>query len=413
MNTPIKLSVSSILLAGILSGCSQQQIQPSHHNSYGGSPVTHKKQVKKPPVIVKTRTIEVVKPVCRVCVKKKKHNNYPPAKPGQCYAKVKQPASYKTLSKRVLVRKASSKRVLARGPQYGWATKKVLVKAASYTQRVIPAQYKTIHKRVMVKPSYLTWKKGKGLITRIDNSTGEILCRVKVPAVYKTISRKVLVKPARIIKTPHPAVYKNVKYKKLVSPAQYKTIRTPARYTTKKYRVKTSSAKYVWRQVVCKTNAPKHYKKKSYVKKKHPKYHKVVKSQYRKKAVQKYVARKASYSRKMASTKLVRTNHIAKNTYHPSRVVKTYKVQQQTVAKKKDKQRVRKVNTVKKTKVRLTKANAILYIQKALARKGFNPGKIDGKLGLGTVTALTAFQRQNGLPTGKLNRATLKALDLI
>jgi len=317
MNTPIKLSVSSILLAGIMAGCSQQQIQPNHtSNNYGGGQVSVKQQVKKPLVIIKTRVVE--KLVCRTCVKKtsKKSNiGLPPAKPGQCYAKVKRPATYKTLNKRVLTKKATSKRVFVRGPQYGWTTKRVLVRAASYTQRVIPAQYKTVTKRVMVKPSYLTWKKGKGLITRIDNNTGEILCRVKIPAIYKNVSRKVLVRAAQTIKTPRPAVYKNIKRKKLISPAKYKTVRSPARYTTKKYRVKTASAKYAWRQVICQTNAPKHYKTKAYTKKKYPKHYKtktytkkypkprkVVKAKPYKKAVKKYKARKASYSHGFTTT---------------------------------------------------------------------------------------------------------------
>jgi peptidoglycan hydrolase-like protein with peptidoglycan-binding domain len=68
---------------------------------------------------------------------------------------------------------------------------------------------------------------------------------------------------------------------------------------------------------------------------------------------------------------------------------------------------------VNKPTVRLTKQNAVLRIQTALSQRGFNPGGIDGKLGPATVAALTAFQRQNGLAIGKLNRATLSALRLI
>jgi len=419
MNNPIKLSVSSILLAGILAGCSQQQIQPSHTSGYGGSQVSKQQQVKKPLVIIRTRVVEVERPVCSVCVKKKtnkKNIGLPPAKPGQCYAKVKRPATYKTLHKKVLLKKASTKRVFVRAPQYKWITKKVLVKAASYTQKVIPAQYKTITKRVMVKPSYLTWKKGKGLITRIDHSTGEILCRVKIPAVYKKVSQKVLVRPAKTIKTLHPAIYKNIKVKKLISPAQYKTVRTPARYTTRNYRVKTASAKYVWRQVVCHTNAPKHLKKKSY--RKYPSYKKAVKIKSHKKSVKKYNIRKASYSRKMASQTRVRTNRVKTNTfaktntYHPPKRVISHKAPK-SMTKTKSKRLVKKTRHISKPKVRLTKENAILRIQMALSKKGFNPGRIDGKLGAATVSALTSFQRQNGLPTGRLNRATLRALNLI
>ena len=176
--------------------------------------------------------------------------------------------------------------------------------------------------------------------------------------------------------------------------------------------MKTSSAKYVWRQVVCQTNAPKHNKKKSYVSK-YPKYNKVVKTSSHKKSVKKYKARKASYSRKMASSTKVRSNDVyKKTTYRPYKAVKTYKAPK-SITKAKSTKVVKKTQSLSKPKVRLTKENAIFRIQTALSKKGFNPGKIDGKLGPGTVSALTSFQRKNGLPTGKLNRATLRALNLI
>ena len=445
MNTPIKLSVSSILLAGILSGCSQQQIQPDRNgHNYAANQATSQQQVKAAP-----RVVHQPKVVKKHVHQKRAHANsnigMPPAKPGQCYAKTKQPAKYKTVNKRVLTQKATVKRVLVRGPQFRWINKKVLVRPATHKQRVIPAQYKNVSKRVMVKPSYLKWQKGTGLITRIDNTTGEILCRVKVPAVYKNVTRKVLVRPARTIKTPVAPVYKTVKTKQQISGAQYKTVKTPARYTNKQYRVKTASAKYVWRQVICKTNAPHHVKKpmkarhvqkarvKTFVNK-YPQ-HRVVKAKHqphrvrhvtRAKAkpqhhkrhhraapkrhnVNKQHYRKATYSKKMASPSMARVNHL----YQPKKSSERYTLHKAAAELQKTrtvKQQPRKVN---KPKERLTRANAVFRIQSALAKKGYNPGKIDGKLGSGTVSALTAFQRANGLPTGKLNRATLKALGLI
>ncbi len=488
MNTPIKLSVSSILLAGILTGCSQQQIKPQYTDDsiHRSSQVTTG-QVKQKKQVIKKRSYASTskkKTASKRVKKLNKNIGMPPAKLGQCYAKAKKPATYKTLTKRVLIKKPTAKRVLVRGPQYRWINKKVLMRPASYTQRVIPAVYRTVNKRVMVKPSYLTWKKGKGLITRIDHATGEILCRVKIPAVYKNVKRKVLVRAARTIKTPRPAVYKTVKNKRLVSPAQYKTVRTPARYTNKRYRVKTASARYIWRQAVCKTNVSKNYKNKSHKRKGYKTSHKkkFYKAKQRKtktyakkyskkrrtirakarphtvKRVKRTNYRKASYSRKMASTQRVRAHKkqvIRKanyrkaialqkaapqkarvNRYRPSTVKKIYTPSRKeahairTVMKAKPAPArvarkvirvskpapvriVRKANKVNKPKVRLTKQNAILRIQTALTQRGFNTGSIDGKLGPNTVSALTAFQRQNGLKTGRLTRETLRALGLI
>jgi hypothetical protein len=464
MNTPVRLSVSSILLTGILTGCSQQQIKPMYmDNDMYKSPQINTGQAKHIPRVIhkKTQTRQT----------SSRHNiGMPPAKPGQCYAKIKRPATYKTLTKRVLVKKAGSKRVLVRGSQYRWVNKKVLVKPASYTQHVIPAKYKTVNKRVMVKPSYLAWKKGKGLITKIDHATGEILCRIKVPAVYKNIKRKVLVQAARIIKTPHPAVYKTVKNKKLISPAQYKSVRTSARYKNKHYRVKTASSRYIWKQVVCETNIPKSHKRKNYKRKVYKTTHKkkfykakqhkaktYIKKYSKKRRImraksashsvkkvnyKKAVRRKVTNSKRMATVQHVRVPQkqlVRKSAYkkiikHQKAKVKTYrpseaeahairlimKSKPEPVARKAIQANkpspvrvVKKANKVNRSKIRLTKQNAILRIQTALTERGFNTGGIDGKLGPNTVSALTAFQRKNKLQTGKLTRETLRALELI
>lgn len=52
----------------------------------------------------------------------------------------------------------------------------------------------------------------------------------------------------------------------------------------------------------------------------------------------------------------------------------------------------------------------IISVQRALARRGFNPGPIDGVLGGRTAAALRAFQERNGLSTGGLLIETLDAL---
>ena len=375
MNTTIKLSVSSVLLAGFMTGCSQQQFQGGGQQIAGGSqvaggsqiaggqqisggsqlvggqqvsggqqvaggqqimggqqsmdtqiqervvtdthshnvqaqqhahnvqqaqkrvyvplPKAHKappavvmfkqpKPVAKAPVIHRPaptvkRHVQAPRPVHRPAPAVKRHVpaprpvhrpkpvvqhrgiGLPPAQPGQCFAKVKQPAKFKNVVKRIQVSPATSKRVLVRAPQYRWNTKRVLARPATHTYKYIPAQYRTITKRVLVKPAHYKWQKGKqGPITRIDNMTGEIMCRVKVPAVYRTVTQKVVARAAQRVKRPIPAVYKNVKQKQFVSPAQYKTVRTPARFVNKNYRIKVSDVRYQWKPIVCKAPAPAH-----------------------------------------------------------------------------------------------------------------------------------------------------------
>lgn len=49
-------------------------------------------------------------------------------------------------------------------------------------------------------------------------------------------------------------------------------------------------------------------------------------------------------------------------------------------------------------------------VQQALVNAGLNPGPVDGVSGAKTVSAIESFQKQNGIPAGKLNKRTLRAL---
>ena len=495
MNMTTKLSVSSAILAAVLSGCSQQQViggsqvsggsysggsqqvaggsqvagGGSQQQIEGGSQVGGSQQQVEAaaPVVIQPRVvtkapIHVYKPKPvqrRVYTRgpkprvtrsvKRRGLGLPAAKPGQCFAKVKVPATYKTQSRRILIQKATATRKLVRAPQYRWVNKKVLVRKASYRTRTIPAQYKTITKRVMVKPAYNTWRQGHGAITRIDNMTGQIMCRVQVPAVYKNVSRRVLVRKAQTQRTLVPAIYKTIKQKQFVAAAQYRTVRTPARYKTQNYRVKTGAAKYVWRAVLCQTNAPKrsykHYKKAA-----PNKHYRAAPKQYRKAVVKrKTVVRKAyrkqyrprqsiasginyqDYLKVMRAsvpkaTKLKKTKKHSKKVVLKKRPMKS-KMKAKAPAKKQimkkpvTKQKMmKKSSTVKKsttstkqTAKASSKKSIVFGIQKALKDKGFDPGTMDGKMGPGTAAALKAFQSSRGLPVGQLNKDTFRALGLI
>lgn len=55
----------------------------------------------------------------------------------------------------------------------------------------------------------------------------------------------------------------------------------------------------------------------------------------------------------------------------------------------------------------------IKELQQALARAGYDPGPIDGRMGQKTRAALIRFQKDNKLePTGKLNESTMIALEI-
>lgn len=228
------------------------------------------------------------------------NNLLPPnAKTGECYARVLTPAVYRTESKKML-KKAASYRVEVSHPKYKWVTERILAKEAYEvaqlvpakfewkTERVlveeahehlktIPAVYETKTEKVLVKPAYTTWKKGRGPIEKIDNSTGEIMCLVEIPAEYKTVSSRIIVTPARIEKEPHaavyketkkrvmieapkmvkktiPAEYKTIKVRKIIQPAQERRIEIPAVYHTITKNVRVSDSVLEWRSILCETN---------------------------------------------------------------------------------------------------------------------------------------------------------------
>ena len=307
MNKKVNLSVSSCLLVGLfITGCSHQQIAGDtqtvggqqvaggQQQAAGGyaadtqpapmvkpSAIDHQVQEVVVPKAVKPhyhnvkpvqkryhrmakpvqkRYHHMAKPVQRMAkpIQRRSsastgyHSTMPPAVPNQCYAKVRTGPTFKNVVKRQQVSPAVNKRVLVRGPQYSYTSKRVQVRPATHSYTYRPAQYTNVSKRVLVKPAHYAWQKGKrGPVTRIDNMTGEILCRVKVPAVYRTVVKKVMVRPGQRIKKNIPAVYRTVKQKRLASPAQYRNINKPARFVNKTYRVQTGGVGYRWQPIDC------------------------------------------------------------------------------------------------------------------------------------------------------------------
>jgi hypothetical protein len=221
------------------------------------------------------------------------------ARPGYCYAKVFVPPKYEQESVTVLSREASE-RIEVIPAKFEMVEKRVLVKDASARLEIIPAQYETVEERVLVKPAstklveepakyqwveekilvkpaQTVWKKGRGLVERVDDATGEIMClveepavfktvkkriveepaitrQVEIPAEYKTIKKTVMVKPPTTRSVEIPAVYETVKVRQMVSAAQEKRIEIPASYETVTKTVKASDGRLEWRPALCETN---------------------------------------------------------------------------------------------------------------------------------------------------------------
>ena len=223
----------------------------------------------------------------------------PDPKPGECYARIYVPDALETYTETVQVDPQSE--VYKTIPAvYEWAEHKLLVKPESEELKIIPARYKTETEtvivkeastelvpyppeyeveteKVLVRPAYVTWKKGRGLIERIDDTTGEIMCRVEVPAEYKVIKKRKMVKPAGVreveipaktetvekqvlvegpktVKTIVPATYRTVRYQKVVTPAKHVREIVPAKMETVTKTRRVGEGRMEWRSVLCETN---------------------------------------------------------------------------------------------------------------------------------------------------------------
>ena len=223
----------------------------------------------------------------------------PNAKTGECYARVLTPAVYQTDTKEVLkkgadyrieiipatyeyvtesvlVKEASEVAELVPA-KYEWRTESILVKEAYDQLKTVPAIYETKSEEILIKPAYTTWKKGRGPIEKLNNSTGEIMCLVEVPAEYRTVKSKVLIAPAKtevvpfeavykdvkkrvmvegptMVKRTIPATYKNIKIKKVATPARENRIEIPAVYQTVTTRTLVTDSVLEWRSILCETN---------------------------------------------------------------------------------------------------------------------------------------------------------------
>ncbi|MDP8033721.1 peptidoglycan-binding domain-containing protein [Pasteurella atlantica] len=244
-------------------------------------------------------------------------NLYPPnAKPGECYARVLTPvkydiktekvlakaasetiaiipATYKTVEERVLVTEKSTKLQVIPAT-YKTVEEKILVSPEKEVLVKVPATYKTVEEKILVRPAYTTWKRGVNPITGLgtpytkitkngkivskhDQTTGEIMCLVEVPAKYKVVSKRVVATPATVERKVIPAKYKMVSKrvvvtpattKEIVIPAKYKTItvkklqtaaktvktKVPAEYKTVEKRVVSAQPVLEWREILCETN---------------------------------------------------------------------------------------------------------------------------------------------------------------
>ncbi|MFK7969545.1 MAG: peptidoglycan-binding protein [Bacteroidia bacterium] len=329
----------------------------------------------------------------------------PNAEPGKCYAKCVIPDQYKTVTEQVLVKEAATRRSVVPA-QYETVTERMLVqeeatsltpiaavyetvtervlskeagtrlvsvpavyetvtervvdKAERTDKRIVPPVYETVTERIKVADATTRWEKGKKdpNCLSADPDDCRVMCLVEVPAQYRTVTKKVIKTPASVKEVPVPATYKTLTKKVLKTPATTRTVEIPAEYKTVTKRVLKTPAS------VKSATIPAKYRTvtKTIVKTPENVREETIPAEY---------------------ATVTKTVLVSKGGYTEWREVLC--------------------------ESDLT-TDRIRQIQRALKAAGYDPGPFDNIFGSQTRAALTKYQRDNGLPVGRLDKKTLSAL---
>lgn len=278
---------------------------------------------------------------------------------GKCYAKCKIPDVYETITTQQLKKEASTKLIKVPA-QYQTKTETVLVKEGGVKYRTIPATYKTVTETIEVQPAS----------TKIRT----------IPAKYKTETRKIMVSPASgqwVKKKKYPNCFSQNPDDCYV--ACYEEI--PAKYKTESYQVLVEAARTVEEVIPAKTrtiskrviDTPARVEEVP------------VEPQY------KTISKKVLISPETTREEVIPAVYSSVNT---KQLVKAggYTVWTEILCAER------------------TTSSKIQNVQRALRTAGYDPGPIDGVLGVKTQTAMSQYQTDKGLPVGNLNMETLKSL---
>lgn len=322
------------------------------------------------------------------------------ATPGMCYHEHYMPAKYEYEDETVLV-KGAYETVSVSKPEYRMVEKQVLVKEASKVLKTVPAQYSTETEQLIDVAAHTIWKKGTGPIQKIDEATGEIMCLVEVPATYKTVSRRVLASPAMTQEIDVPAVYKTVQVRELVSGAQETRNEVPAAYDTVKVKKQVSDVAFVWHEVHNKEHpAATRTGNKICLTEKAAVYETVTPT----------VVDTPASSHRVEIPAVYKTVEVSKLVSQAQEVREEIPAEYNTVVSQElETEGFMEWRSIL-CKTNMT-ASTVADIQRALMQREYNPGVIDGVIGLDTIGAMNAFQRDNSLPVDKyINMETVKAL---
>jgi len=322
------------------------------------------------------------------------------AEVGQCFREFFVPAKYEQTQKDVLV-KEESEEVKVAPAQFEEVEEVVTIKQASKKKIYKAAEYETIEEKIEIEPAKAVWKKGEGPVSKIDNSTGEIMCLIQVPAKYKVIKKTVLKTEPSIDLVEVPAETKALKVSKLVSDAAVDKVKIPAEYKKVTITNKISDPLFTWRSIgakgegkytgnqICLKEIPARFAK-----------------------VKKLVVDSAAT---VVEEKIDPVSSLIKvaNVATEAEEIRTKIPAEYKTIEKRSKiadERLEWRRVLCKTNMG---PDISKRIQQALKDAGVYRGPVDGAIGRGTMISVEKFQRENALPTGGLTIDLLEKLGVM
>jgi len=318
----------------------------------------------------------------------------------ECFREYFIAAKFEQTQKEVLVKEESEEIKIA-AAQFEEVEEIVTIKQASKKKIYKPAEYEIIEEKIEIEPAKAVWKKGEGPISKIDNSTGEIMCLIQVPAKYKIVKKTVLKSEPAVDLVEVPAETKALKVSKLVSDATVDKVKIPAEYKKVTITKKISDPLFIWRKSgvtgdgrytgnqICLKEIPARFAK---VKKL------VVDT------VASIVEEKVD-----AVTKLVKVANVATEAEEiRTKVPAEFKAVEKRSKISDERLEWRRVLCKTNMGPDINKR-----IQQALKDAGVYRGPVDGAIGRGTMIAVEKYQKENGLPSGGLTIDVLEKLGIM
>ena len=172
---------------------------------------------------------------------------------GEIMCLVEVPATYKTITRRVVSRPAST-RTVEIPAQYKTISVRKQVAAASEQRTPIEAVYGSVSRQVLDQDATFVWHEISNKDYPSETRTGNKICLTETQPQYNTISRQVVQSAAQTRSIEIPAVYDTVQVTKLVTPASEQVNVIPAEYKTVTRRELVRDGYMSWRSILCDTN---------------------------------------------------------------------------------------------------------------------------------------------------------------